>query len=69
MGLLSAAQAAPAVLFGLFVRVWVDRVRRRPVLIAANLARALVIGSVPVAAILGVLNWSHDEICIAGSLL
>jgi len=32
MGLLSAAQTSPAVLFGLFIGVWVDRVRRRPVL-------------------------------------
>jgi len=56
MGLLSAAQTSPAVLFGLFIGVWVDRVRRRPVLIAANLARALLIGSIPVAALLGVLG-------------
>lgn len=56
MGLLSAAQSLPAVLFGLFVGIWVDRVRRRPLLIAANLARALLIGSIPMAALLGLLG-------------
>lgn len=56
MGILSAAQTAPAVLFGLFAGVWADRARRRPLLIGANLARALLIGSIPVAAMLGVLG-------------
>src|SRR5215510_13788609 len=40
MGLLGAAGAAPAVLLGLFAGVWVDRRRRRPIMIAADLGRA-----------------------------
>ena len=36
--------------FALFAGVWVDRLRRRPIMIAADLGRALIIGSVPLAA-------------------
>src|SRR5919204_4284559 len=50
MGLLFTLQAAPSLLVSLFAGVWVDRVRRRPVLIAADLGRALLLGSVPLAA-------------------
>ncbi len=59
MGLLAAAQTAPALLLGLFAGVWVDRLRRRPILIAANLARAALLGSVPLAALLGVLHLAQ----------
>src|ERR671930_2690187 len=50
MGLLGALQYAPAVLFGLVAGVWIDRVRRRPLMVAADLGRALVLGLVPLAA-------------------
>lgn len=56
MGVLTAIQYAPFLLIGLFVGVWVDRLRRRPILIAANLGRGLLLGLIPVAALLGVLN-------------
>ncbi len=59
MGLLAAAQTAPALLLGLFAGVWVDRLRRRPILIAANLARAALLGSIPLAALLGVLHLAQ----------
>src|SRR5499426_1481909 len=39
MGLLSAAGAAPVLVVGLFAGVWVDRLRRRPVMITADVAR------------------------------
>lgn len=56
VGILRGAQFAPFLLFSLFAGVLVDRVRRRPVMIASNLARALVIGCVPVGAALGILS-------------
>jgi MFS family permease len=56
VALLSAAGVAPRLLLGLFAGVWVDRLRRRPLLIVADLGRALVLGSVPVAALLGLLR-------------
>ncbi len=56
MGLLGAAEFAPWMLVGLFAGVWVDRLRRRPILIAADLGRALLLLTVPFAAILGLLS-------------
>jgi MFS family permease len=41
---------------GLLAGVWVDRLPRRPLLILTDLLRALVLGSVPLAAALGVLR-------------
>jgi hypothetical protein len=38
-GLLAAASGLPA-LFAIVARVWVDRIRRRPVLVATDLGRA-----------------------------
>ena len=58
MGLLGAAGAAPLLLLGLFAGVWVDRVRRRPLMIAADIGRALLLLSVPVAYLLG---WMRIE--------
>lgn len=43
-------------LVGLVAGAWVDRLRRRPVMIAADLGRAILLGSIPVAAIAGVLG-------------
>lgn len=56
VGLLTAAGTAAFLLMGLPAGAWVDRVRRRPVMIAADLGRAVALGSVPVAAALGVLR-------------
>jgi MFS family permease len=53
VALLGAAGVAPGLVLGLAAGVWVDRVRRRPLLIAADLGRAVVVGSVPVATLLG----------------
>ncbi|MBE3591230.1 MAG: MFS transporter [Firmicutes bacterium] len=59
MGVLSAASSLPWLLCALVVGVWVDRLRRRPVLIAADLLRGLFIASVPAAAALGRLSMLH----------
>lgn len=52
MGFLSGAGAGAVLLFGLFAGAWVDRLRRWPILIAADLGRAAVLGIIPLAAIL-----------------
>lgn len=57
MGLLSAAMTAPSLLLGLFVGVWVDRLRRRPILIAADLARAIALVVIPLAWWSGFLSF------------
>jgi MFS family permease len=55
MGFLSALGGAAVLVFGLVAGVWVDRLRRRPILIAADLGRAAILVSVPAAAVAGVL--------------
>lgn len=57
VGLLTAMDQIGWLLIGLVAGVWVDRVRRRPVMIGADLARALVLASVPVA-------WALDALTI-----
>lgn len=45
MGLLTAAGTAPSLLVGLFAGVWVDRIRRRTLLIVGDVGRALMLGA------------------------
>jgi MFS family permease len=56
VGLLTAAEYAAFLLLGLPAGAWVDRRRRRPVMVGGNLARAALLASVPVAAGLHVLS-------------
>ena len=57
MGLLSAARTAPFLLIGLLVGAWLDRVRRRPVLVAADLTRARLLLVIPIV-------WQLDALPI-----
>lgn len=59
VALLSAAAWLPWLLIGLPVGAWVDRVPRRPVMIACDLAALLLFLSVPVLAWLGWLTIGH----------
>jgi MFS family permease len=43
MGLLGAAETTPFLLFALLAGVWVDRRRKRPILVVANAARAALL--------------------------
>lgn len=56
MGVLSALESLPFLVFGLFAGVWVDRLPRRPVLIVADCGRALLLAILPVAALTGHLS-------------
>jgi MFS family permease len=49
VGLVSALQTAPFLLIGLPAGAWVDRLRRRSVLIVGDVGRAAVLVTVPVA--------------------
>src|SRR5687768_7608867 len=49
IGLLAACESAAFLLVGLPAGAWVDRMRRRNVLIVGDLGRAAVLGSVPLA--------------------
>jgi MFS family permease len=59
MGLLAAAGKAPFLLVGLLAGVWVDRLRCRSVMVTADLGRAALLGSIPVAAALGMLTMGQ----------
>ena len=56
VGVLNAAGTLAWPVLGLFAGVWVDRLRRRRILIATDLARAALLGSLPLAFALGHLS-------------
>ena len=56
LGILNAAAYAPFLIFSLFAGVWVDRHKRKSVLIISSLARALLLATIPVAAATGYLT-------------
>ena len=56
MGILAALSTVPYLLLALVAGVWVDRLRRRPILVAADLGRAFLLLLVPAAALLDVLR-------------
>ncbi len=56
MGVLNALQTLPFLLVSLFVGVWADRLRRRSILMGADIGRALLLGAIPLALVLGVLS-------------
>ena len=50
MGVLGAVEFAPFLLLSLVAGVWADRLPRRPILITANLGRAILLATIPVLA-------------------
>jgi predicted MFS family arabinose efflux permease len=56
---LSAAELAPAFLLGPVIGVWVDRLRRRPILIAADIGRFLLLATIPLAHVFDALTLEH----------
>jgi hypothetical protein len=67
MGLLAAAEGLPWLLIGLPAGVWVDRGRRRPLLIVADLGRAGILVTVTGVALAGALRIEH--LYVAGLLV
>jgi predicted MFS family arabinose efflux permease len=59
MGLLSGVSAGAVLLLGLFAGAFADRVRRRPIMIAADLGRAALLATIPLAALSGRLGLAH----------
>jgi MFS family permease len=67
---LSAAEGAPWLLFSLPVGAWVDRVLRKPILVVADVGRALVLLSVPLAYALDALTiWQLYAVGFAAGVL
>src|SRR5688572_20225841 len=67
MGILGAAGTLPALLFGLFAGVWVDRVRRKPLMMVADIGRAALLAIVPLAWFLDMLRM--DVLFVAAFLI
>ena len=59
VALVTTADVLAGICFALFAGVWADRLRRRPIMIAADIGRAVIIGSVPLAAWFGTLCIEH----------
>jgi MFS family permease len=55
----TSADVLAGICVALFAGVWVDRLRRRPIMIAADIGRAAIIAWVPIAAWYGVLRIEH----------
>jgi MFS family permease len=53
---LRGLELVAGLLVGLVVGAWVDRLRRRPIMVGADLGRAALLGTIPVAAVAGVLG-------------
>ena len=57
VGLVNAARWLPYLVFGLVMGVLVDHLRRRPLLVGADLGRAVLLGAVP-------LLWATDRLSV-----
>ena len=70
LALTVVANVLPYLLFGLVIGAWVDRVDRKRVMIAADLARACVIASIPLISVLGFLSvwWIYAVAFVSSTL-
>lgn len=70
LALLATCALAPRFVFGLLAGVWVDRLRRRPLLVAADAGRAVLLLAVPLLYVWGSLGmgWLYPIAALAGTL-
>ena len=59
MGILAAAGAVPSLVFGLGAGVWIDQRKKRPIMIATDYGRAILILAVPVGAVSNILRIEY----------
>ncbi|HEU4572073.1 MAG TPA: MFS transporter [Candidatus Limnocylindrales bacterium] len=70
VALLGTVEFLPFLLFSLPAGVWVDRLRRRPILIAGDVGRAISLASIPIAYELGGLTiWQLYVVGFVNGLL
>jgi MFS family permease len=70
IAVLRSMDLAAALVVGLVAGAWVDRLRRRPVLIWADLGRAALLGIIPVSFLLGTLAlWQLLAVAAAAAVL
>ncbi|HLI52138.1 MAG TPA: MFS transporter [Thermomicrobiaceae bacterium] len=56
MGFLGAASTLPFLVFSLVAGAWIDRLRRKPLMIVADVGRALLLATIPIGWALGELT-------------
>src|SRR5213593_1956867 len=56
LGIATAANFVPYLLFGLLIGAWVDRIDRKRLMIAVDLARGAVIALIPLLSVIGLLR-------------
>lgn len=59
VALVGTSDVLAGIAVGLLAGVWVDRLARRPIMIATDLLRAVIVASVPLAALFGVLEMAQ----------
>lgn len=65
VGIFNALGMSAFLILGLPIGVWVDRLRRRPLMITADVFRALVVLSIPTAFLAGAMSIGHLLVCVA----
>jgi predicted MFS family arabinose efflux permease len=66
MGFLSAISSLPVLLISLFAGVWIDRLRRKPLMIWSDLGRAVLLATIPAAALMHVLGMGQLYLVAVG---
>lgn len=70
LGIATAANFVPYLLFGLVIGAWVDRLDRKRMMIVVDLGQAAVIATIPLLAVLGGLRvWQIYAVGFASSVL
>ena len=59
VAVLGATDIVAGIVVGLFAGVWADRLRRRPLMVAADILRAALLLTIPLAAMLDTLRIEH----------
>jgi MFS family permease len=59
IAMLRIAELLPGFVFGLVAGAWVDRLSRKPIMIATDVSRALLVATIPLGAFLGWLGLGH----------
>jgi MFS family permease len=69
IAILRSVDLAAALVFGLLAGAWVDRLRRRPILIWSDLLRALLLASIPFAFVIGALTLAQLLVVAAATAI
>ncbi len=69
VAILRAAELVAGLTVGLVAGAWVDRLRRRPILVWADLGRAVLLATIPAAFALGGLTLAHLVVVAFGAAI